>query len=138
MNLENLIENVLEKLKTVAKSETVIGEQFKLGDYICVPIVKISLGFGGAGGEGDANPKAGGTGVGKATGTGGGTGGGVTIEPIGFLVNRGEDIAILNVERKNKGLAGVVDKMPDLLDKMMDLKKKKDENKNTNDNESKG
>lgn len=137
MNLENLIDNVLEKLKTVAKSETVIGEQFKLGDFTCVPIVKISLGFGGAGGEGDANPKTPGSGVGKATGTGGGTGGGVTIEPIGFLINKGDDITILNVERKNKGLAGVVDKMPNLLDKMMDLKKKKDAEKN-DDNESKG
>lgn len=115
MNLEEMLNKVLEHLKTTAKTETVIGEQFKLGEFTCVPVIKMSVGFGSGGGEGDDEK------TGK--GTGGGAGGGLTVQPIGFLVTKGNEISMIEVG-KNKGLASVFDKVPDLMDKMMEIKSK--------------
>ena len=45
-NLEDMLNKVLDQLKSVAKTETVIGEPFMLGEFTCVPVVKIGMGFG--------------------------------------------------------------------------------------------
>jgi len=119
-NLEEMLNKVLEQLTSAARTETVIGEPFKLGEFTCVPVIKIGMGFGsGAGGAEDD----------KKGGKGGGAGAGIGMEPIGFLVSRGEEISMISVAR-SKGLQSIFEKVPDLVEKLMDKKKdKKDKNK---------
>lgn len=118
-NLEDTLNKVLEQLNSAAKTETVVGEPFKLGEFTCVPVIKIGMGFG-SGGGGEEKDK-GGT-------KGGGAGAGVGIEPIGFLVSRGEEISMISVSR-SKGLESIFEKVPDLVEKLMDMKKSKGEKK---------
>ena len=75
-NLNEVLGKMTEFLKTEAKTETIIGEQFKLGEYTCVPIMHIGLGFGGGGGEGKgtAKDKAEGQGFGAGAAAGMGMG----------------------------------------------------------------
>ena len=101
----------MEHLKNVAKTETVVGQQFTLGEFTCVPIIRVGMGFGS--GSGDDGKK----------GKGGGAGGGLGVEPIGFLVTKGGEITFLSTH-KGKGIDAVFDKVPDLLEKVMEMKKK--------------
>lgn len=118
-NLELLLEKLSEKLKGMASTETVIGEEFTLGAFKCKPVIKVGLAFGAGVGKG-VHPKH------KQKGEGNGGGAGVGIAPIGFLVTKGDEISFVASDNK-KGLAGIFEKVPDLMDKMMDIKKKKEE-----------
>lgn len=114
LHFEELLGKITDFMKSEAKTETIIGEQFQLGEFSCVPVIKISLGFGSGGGEG-SDPK-------KGKGQGGGAGAGVRVEPIGFLVTRGEEISFLGAGQ-TKGLAAVFEKVPDLIEKFAEKKK---------------
>jgi uncharacterized spore protein YtfJ len=114
MNFESLLQRLTEFIQKEAKTETVIGEPFKLGDFTCVPVVRVGVGFGSGGGTGDS-PKAG-------KGEGGGAGAGLGIDPIGFLVSKGEQISFISTHQ-NKGLAAVFEKVPELIEKMLAKKK---------------
>jgi uncharacterized spore protein YtfJ len=109
MNFENLLQRLTEFIQKEAKTETVIGEPFELGEFTCVPVVRIGVGFGSGGGTGDA-PKAG-------KGEGGGAGAGLGIDPIGFLVTKGDQISFINTHQ-SKGLAAIFEKVPELIEKL--------------------
>ena len=119
-NVNEVLEKITDFLKTEAKTETIIGEQFKLGEFTCLPVINIGLGFGGGGGEGKR-------GTGKnAEGEGTGGGGGMGMGPVGFLVTRGDQIQFIPAKQQG-GLSTVFEKLPDLLDKYM-TKKKEEQN----------
>jgi uncharacterized spore protein YtfJ len=122
-NFEHVLNTLSEKIKGFANTETVIGDEFKLGEFTCKPIIKIGLGFGTGEGEGDKHTR-------KSKGHGRGAGGGIGIAPVGFLVTKEDEISFVSADQK-KGLSAVFEKVPDLMEKMMDIKKKKEEEAGT-------
>lgn len=118
LHLEELLMKITDFIKSEANTKTVVGEQFKLGEFMCVPVIKVGMGFGSGGGEGTQKKEVKGQGM--------GAGAGVGIEPIGFLVSRGEEISFL-AAGKTQGLAAVFEKVPDLLEKYMEMKAKEKE-----------
>ena len=46
MEATDLIKTLLEGFKAVAKTETIVGEGIKAGEFTVLPISKISLGVG--------------------------------------------------------------------------------------------
>ena len=121
-NLNDMLGKMTEFLKSEAKTETIIGQQFKLGDFTCVPVISIGLGFGGGGGEGKGkgNSKSAGEGEGEGTGAGGAAG--VGMGPVGFLVTKGSDIQFIPTST-SKGLSAVFEKLPDMMEKYFDKSK---------------
>ena len=115
MNHEELLGRITEFIKSEARTETVVGDPFHLGGYECVPIIKLAMGFGTGGGEGDS-PKSG-------KGSGGGAGAGVTINPIGFLVSKDDNISFLGI-KESKGLSAMFEKMPEIVEGFMKKDKK--------------
>ncbi|MBC8754097.1 sporulation protein [Kordia sp. YSTF-M3] len=109
LHFEELLGKIMDFIKAEAKTETIVGQQFELGEFKCVPVIKVGMGFGSGGGEG-TQPKG-------VKGEGMGAGAGVGIEPIGFLVSRGENISFL-AAGKTSGLAAVFEKVPDLIEKI--------------------
>ncbi|HMN88583.1 MAG TPA: spore germination protein GerW family protein [Saprospiraceae bacterium] len=116
VNFEELIPQITEFLKSEAKTETVIGTQFQLGEFSCVPVIRLGMGFGSGGGEGEAPNKQG-------HGEGAGAGGGIGIEPIGFLVARTDQISFI-ATRYASGLSAAFEKVPDLIEKYMEQQKR--------------
>src|SRR6478752_6809500 len=112
INLEETVKQLTDFLKTEAKTETVIGQSFQLGEFTCVPVVKFGIGLGYGGGEGKGMQQ----GKGNGEGTGMGAGGGVGVEPIGFLATRGDQISFIQT-RNGKGLSAMFEKVPDLIEK---------------------
>ena len=122
-----LLDKITQHLKDMTKTETIIGEEFTIGEYTCKPVIKIGVGFGSGTGTGDHQK-------GKGHGTGSGAGAGVGIFPVGFLVTKGEEISFIPTDSK-KGLSNVIEKIPDLIEKAMDIKQSRDEKKNKNKEE---
>ena len=116
-NFEEQLEKITDFMKSEANTKTVIGDQFELGEFTCVPVIRVGLGFGSGGGTGDS-PKTG-------KGGGGGAGAGMGIEPIGFLVTREDQISFVN-SSKSGGLAAAFEKVPELIDKMVNKPKSKE------------
>ncbi|MFI5151338.1 MAG: GerW family sporulation protein [Bacteroidia bacterium] len=117
-NMNEMIEKITEFLKSEAKTETIIGQQFTLGEFTCVPVMSVGMGFGGGAGEGKGNAK----GVGEGTGSGGGAG--MRLGPVGFLVTKGSDIQFISTH-SSKGLAAAFEKLPELIEKFVEKKREK-------------
>ncbi len=111
--VEEIMRAIVGELKSMAKSETIIGEPITLGDKLVVPICKIAVGFGAGGGEGEQD--------GSKKGFGGGGGAGVTIEPAAFIVMAGEKVSLLPM--KSGRIGELVEMIPNLFDKLKGLKK---------------
>ena len=121
LRLEELLAKITEFIKAEARTESIIGEPVQLGEFTCVPVIKVSVGFGSGGGERGGDSKNG-----KAMGAGAAAG--VTINPIGFLVSRGKEISFLSTD-KATGFAAIFDKVPDLIGKIAEIKNAEDKKK---------
>lgn len=120
LHFEELVGRITDFIKSEAKTETVMGKPFELGEFKCVPVIKVGMGFGSGGGEGTSDKRK----LVKGEGFGGGAG--VGIEPIGFLVTKGDDISFLEVGNTH-GLAAAFEKMPELIDKFLERRKREEE-----------
>ncbi len=119
LKIDELLDKISEHVKSMANTETVVGEEFKIGEFTCKPVIKLGTGFGSGAGTGD-DPKA------KCKGTGGGAGAGIGIVPLGFLTSRGNEISFIPVDKKT-ALSTLFEKVPDLVEKMAEMKTKKEE-----------
>jgi len=116
MEAADLIKTLLEGFKAVAKTETVVGEGIKAGEFTVLPISKISLGVGA--GAGTEQIKTSG-------GSGGAGGGGICIEPIAFLVVKDGEVSILNLRRLPAMIESFFGKVPDMVEKAVNIVKGK-------------
>ncbi len=109
---QEILKDLIEELKTLAKTETIVGSPFTAGEFTIIPISRVMLGVGAGGGSGGAEKKA-------ATGEGGGGGGGIRVRPVALVAVRGGE---LNVHLLGHGatLAHSFEKMPDLVEKGME------------------
>ncbi len=116
MDATELIKALLDGFKAVAKTETIVGEGIKAGEYTLLPVSKISLGIGaGAGSEQ----------IKSSGGSGGAGGGGLCVEPIAFLVVKEGEISILNLRRMPAMLESILLKVPEMVEKAVHIVKGK-------------
>ena len=66
INIESLLDKVSDHVKSLASTETILGEEFTLGEFACRPVIKVGTGFGSGAGTGK-DPKS-------TSGTAGGRG----------------------------------------------------------------
>ena len=123
-NLNEVLAKITEFLKSEVKTETIVGQQFKLGEFTCVPLMSVGLGFGGGGGEGKGKADS----KGEGEGTGAGAGAGMGMGPVGFLVTKGDQIQFISTH-SSKGLSAAFEKLPDLLEKYFEKNVKKETEK---------
>ena len=123
MDPRELLEGIAAKVREMAKTETIVGEPIVLGDATLLPVTRVMIGFGGGSGTGDAETKS--DKAQKAVGSGGGGGGGVRVEPAAFIVLQHGEVSIMAVPGKRGALAGLVEHMPDLIEKLSAQKKEK-------------
>lgn len=117
-----ILDKVTGFIKDEANTRTVIGDPFTLGEFSCIPVIRVGMGFGTAGGEGEEGTTSSKKG---SHGSGGGAGAGMGIEPIGFLVSRGDQISFI-ASKQQGGLSAAFEKVPDLISKFMEMKKEQE------------
>ncbi|MDR1811821.1 MAG: hypothetical protein LBQ87_03265 [Candidatus Fibromonas sp.] len=113
MSVESIAETLLEKLKNIAQTETVIGEPIQSGESTVIPVSRVSLGMGMGGHSGKGEIAS--------------SGGGVRIDPVAFLVLKGDDVKVLPVERARSALSKIADLTPDMVALLLKNISKKNE-----------
>lgn len=113
----------IEKIKTMADANTVIGEAIHTPEGVTlIPVSKVKYGF--AGGGTDFATK--GYPANKENAFGGGTGASVSITPVAFVVIKGESVRLMPVaEPASNSLERLVELLPELVDQISALNKQK-------------
>ena len=120
--LPNMLENTIKKIREIVDVNSVIGNPITTPDgTTIIPVSKVSVGFGGGGSDFTKNTEA----------FGGGAGGGVSVNPICFLiVNKDGNVRMMPVPvPANTTADRLVEMVPDTLDKIsafIDSKSKKE------------
>ena len=119
--IERIMDNAFIKIRNIVDADTVIGKPVISADGVTIiPISKVTMGFVTGGGEYsdmsrqdyDEFPFAGGSGA------------GVSMSPVGFLVNDGNSIRIVNMEESSP-----YDKLWELVPKVVSGMMKNNEKK---------
>ena len=114
--IDALVKTVLNELKQISRNETVIGEPIQSGDVTLVPVSRVSIGFGAGGGA-----------AGSTRREGEGTGGGIVIEPIAFVVIRGQQADILSIKKDAAGLGAIAEWIPEAIEAVREFAGKRRE-----------
>ena len=116
MEAKDLITTLLEGFKAVAKTETIVGEGIKAGEFTVLPVSKVSLGIGA--GAGTEQIKTSG-------GSGGAGGGGICVQPIAFLVVKEGEVSVINLQRMPAVIESFFGKIPDMMEKAVNIFRRK-------------
>lgn len=125
--LNQLMNAAMDKVRLMADANTVVGEPIVAGEVTLIPISRVSIGVGVGGSDfvskNQKRPEA-------DSCFGGGTGAGMNIDPIAFLVVRGDTVRVLPMLPPADGALGrVVDMVPELVDKVTDFVEKQQDKK---------
>ena len=118
-NISEMLTSSMEKIQRMVDVNTIIGQPITVGDGVTIiPISKVHIGVGGGGTEFATKSAL----AAKKDPFGGGLGAGVSVDPVAFLVVRGDSIRMLPVaEPASSTIDRVVEQAPDLLDKLADF-----------------
>ena len=97
--INNLIDKAMDKIKTIVDSSTIIGEKVETGTgTVIIPISKVTVGYVVGGGEyADLSSRR----VANHFPMAGGSSGGMSVTPVGFLIEQDGEVKFINVENKS-------------------------------------
>lgn len=113
MNIQENVNVLFEKFESFIKSQTIVGQEIKVGQVTIIPMASISFGLGAGGGHGTDNDGSG--------GDGGGSGMFAKATPTALLVINGNDVNLIPI-RKGSSFEGLLESVPALIDKLKDMK----------------
>lgn len=113
--ITEIMDLVSERLASTASSEVVAGEPIKLGKFTIVPVSRVTLGIGAAGGSGEGQGKSAKSAGSK--GTGGGTAGGARVRPMAVAVFCDEGVQILPIPDRRGHLDKLMDRIPAMIER---------------------
>lgn len=116
--INGLVDSTLQNLKHLVDVNTIIGEPIKVDDITIIPVSKVSFGFAN-GGSDFPTDKPGDL-------FGGGSGGGVTIQPLAFLVIKPGGVQLLQMAQVGNITERALNMIPETVDKIISLIKKDD------------
>ena len=125
--ISDLMRATMEQIRSVADANTIIGAPIQAEVVTLIPVSRLSLGVAGGGTEFSTKKQA----PGGDNGFGGGSGASAKLEPVAFLVVRGESIKLLpvapppatTVDRVIETVPEVVDKVTGFIEKQQDKDK---------------
>lgn len=113
--IQGLMETAMASIQGMIDVTTVMGDPVHTDDgSTIIPFSRVSLGFAAGGGEYMGRPGS------DERPFGGGSGAGVAVQPVGFLVQRGEQVRVLSVDG-NDVLDRLVDLAPEAIGTIQDL-----------------
>lgn len=118
-NISEMLTSSMEKIQKMVDVNTIIGQPVHLGDGVTiVPITKVHIGMGGGGTDFATKSAL----SAKKDPFGGGLGAGVSIDPVAFLILKGDSVRMLPVaEPASTTVDRIVEQAPDLIDKLADF-----------------
>ena len=110
--IKDVLDAAMANLKPLIDSDIIIGKAIKTDLMEIVPITKVTLGFVSGGGEYYSELKE----IRRETEYpfSGGCGGGVSVQPIGFLVIKSNCVELIKIEQK-----GAIEKLIELVPELV-------------------
>ena len=114
--ISDMMETTMQKVREMIDANTIVGAPVTTADGITlIPVSKVFLGF--AGGGSDSAKKQD-----EQSGFGGGIGAGVRIEPVAFVVLKGDSVKLLHIAPPAETtLDRVIETVPDVIDRITDF-----------------
>lgn len=113
---EDMIKNEFANIKSLINVNTIIGDAIDMGKGCKIyPVVKLTFGMVSGGGEYSAKKIR----HYKEYPFVGASGGGVSVEPVGFVINNNNDVQLKTLEGQNLH-AKVLQKLADALSNYID------------------
>lgn len=124
--IEGLMETAMESLKAMVEVNTILGDPVETPDgTVIIPVSRVSFGFAAGGTEFDTQKK-------DSADTdlpfGGGSGGGVSLNPVAFLVVGNNQVRLLPVD-SSAIYDRIIDMVPQLVDQLQGVFKPKPTNR---------
>ena len=123
--ISELMETTMQKVREMIDANTIVGEPITTADGITlIPVSKLSFGFAGGGSDFGKKTE-------MQTAFGGGIGAGVKIEPVAFVVIKGDSVKLLHIAPPaTTTVDRIIETVPELVDKVTDfINKDKDKDK---------
>lgn len=125
--IQGIMDTTMQKIKEMIDVNTIIGTPITTPDGVTIiPVSKVSFGFASGGSDHSSdktkNP--------EKMPFGGGSGAGVTINPITFLVVKGDNVRLLPVSASESSVDKLIDLIPEAIDKITNKFSKKDSAEN--------
>lgn len=126
--INGLLDSSMQNLRSLVDADTIIGNQITTPDgTVIIPVSKVSFGFASGGSDLPTNK--------QNELFGGGAGGGVSVQPLGFLVIKDGAVSLLQMDNSKNTADRMVSLMPEMVDKLGAMfkkdKKEPKENKDT-------
>ena len=116
-----ILASTIEKVRDLVDTSTIIGEPiYAEGGMTIIPVTKVTYGLA-TGGSDFPSKKA----VDKSF-FGGGAGAGVTINPVAFIAIHDGNIRLLQIDPCSSSLDRAINMVPDVVETVTGLLKKKD------------
>lgn len=124
--INDLLGTTMEKIRTMVDANTIIGQPIQAEGVTLIPVSKLSFGFASGGSDfttKNQKPE-------QPNTFGGGSGASAKLEPVAFLIVKGESVRLLpvapppatTVDRVIEMVPEVVDKVTGFIDKQQEKK----------------
>ena len=129
--LSSMMGASIEKIREMVDVNTVTGDPIVTPEGVTIiPVSTVKVGYAGGGSDFATKHHP----AGKDNSFGGGAGASVTVTPTAFLVIKGESVRVLPVTTPPSGsIERLVELLPDLIDQIAGLTRKKEETENSRD-----
>jgi len=120
------MKTAMENIKEMVDVNTVVGDPVESPDgTVIIPISRVSCGFAAGGGEFETSGGEGKNAPEQSPFFGGGSGGGVSVQPVGFLVVGNGSVRLLPVD--NNAIADrLIDMAPQFLSQLQNIFSRKE------------
>ena len=124
--LENVMKTSMENLNLMVDVNKIVGDAVETPDgYVIIPISRMTFGFVAGGSDFDSDSTSSKNGQqnnqqNNITPFGGGSGGGITVQPVAFLVVGHGEIRLLPVET-NATVDRLLDIAPTLIEQLQEM-----------------
>lgn len=123
--VKDLVGTAMGKIKELSDADTIIGDAIKIdGNITIIPVSKVSYGFAAGGSDLPSKTNSG--------LFGGGSGGGVSIQPLAFIVVSNGDVKLLQLNQDKSSTGAIVNLVPELFDKIQGMFTKDKSDKKAN------
>lgn len=124
--IQDMMVTAMENLKDMIDVNTIIGEPIETPDQstVILPVSKVGFGFAAGGSEfsGSGGGNQSNQGDSQSNNAphpfGGGTGGGVSINPVGFLIVRKDEVKMVHLDEGTHIVEKLIDLAPQAVEKV--------------------
>ncbi|MCM3698216.1 GerW family sporulation protein [Paenibacillus macerans] len=122
--IQGLMQTAMENIKEMVDVNTIVGEPVQTADGgVILPISRVGFGFAAGGSDFNVDEKNGASSHegGNLHPFGGGSGGGVSINPIAFLVVGKSGVHIVPLDNQTHLVERIIDAVPGVIDKIQSM-----------------